>query len=135
MLTKIEVIQALQESRPQIVHLFDELAKSTPEGVFLHKFKKRPLHLFGSIGLLSFLVGLIINLVLAYQRIFADKFLSNRPLLFLAVMLVIVGIQFISIGLLNDVVIIVHTETTEEMRIISMRRANKNEQKLYFKNL
>jgi uncharacterized DUF497 family protein len=43
--------------------------------------------------------------------------------------------RFISIGLLNDVVIIVHTETIEEMRIISMRRANKNEQKLYFKNL
>jgi hypothetical protein len=43
--------------------------------------------------------------------------------------------RFISIGLLNDVVIIVHTETTKEMRIISMRRANKNEQKLYFKNI
>ena len=40
LLTKIEVIQALQESRPQIVHLFDELAKSTPEGVFLTKFKQ-----------------------------------------------------------------------------------------------
>ena len=43
--------------------------------------------------------------------------------------------RFISIGLLNDVVIIVHTETSAEMRIISMRRANKNEQELYFKNL
>ncbi|NOR69615.1 MAG: pilus assembly protein PilN [Methylomarinum sp.] len=40
LLTKIEVIQALQESRPQIVHLFDELAKSTPEGIFLTKFKQ-----------------------------------------------------------------------------------------------
>ncbi|MCF6249766.1 MAG: PilN domain-containing protein [Methylococcaceae bacterium] len=40
LLTKIEVIQRLQESRPQIVHLFDELAKSTPEGVFLSKFKQ-----------------------------------------------------------------------------------------------
>lgn len=38
LLTKIEVIQKLQESRPEIVHLFDELAKSTPEGVFLTKF-------------------------------------------------------------------------------------------------
>ncbi len=38
LLTKIEVIQKLQESRPQIVHLFDELAKSTPEGIFLTKF-------------------------------------------------------------------------------------------------
>ena len=40
LLTKIEVIQTLQESRPQIVHLFDELAKSTPEGIFLIKFKQ-----------------------------------------------------------------------------------------------
>lgn len=40
LLTKIEVIQRLQESRPQIVHLFDELAKSTPEGIFLTKFKQ-----------------------------------------------------------------------------------------------
>lgn len=40
LLTKIEVIQKLQESRPEIVHLFDELAKTTPEGVFLTKFKQ-----------------------------------------------------------------------------------------------
>jgi len=40
LLTKIEVIQELQESRPQIVHLFDELPKSTPEGIFLTKFKQ-----------------------------------------------------------------------------------------------
>jgi type IV pilus assembly protein PilN len=38
LLTKIEVIQKLQESRPEIVHLFDELAKTTPEGVYLTKF-------------------------------------------------------------------------------------------------
>jgi type IV pilus assembly protein PilN len=40
LLTKIEVIQTLQESRPQIVHLFDELPKSTPDGIFLSKFKQ-----------------------------------------------------------------------------------------------
>lgn len=38
LLTKIDVIQKLQESRPEIVHLFDELAKTTPEGVYLTKF-------------------------------------------------------------------------------------------------
>jgi len=38
LLTKIEVIQKLQESRPEIVHLFEELAKTTPEGVYLTKF-------------------------------------------------------------------------------------------------
>lgn len=38
LLNKIEVIQKLQESRPEIVHLFDELPKATPEGVYLTKF-------------------------------------------------------------------------------------------------
>lgn len=50
LLTKIEVIQELQESRPQIVHLFDELAKITPEGIFLSKFIQtgKSLHFTGS---------------------------------------------------------------------------------------
>ena len=43
--------------------------------------------------------------------------------------------RFVSIGLLNDVVVVVHTETADEIRIISMRRASKHEQQLYFKNL
>ena len=38
LLSKIDLIQKLQESRPEIVHLFDELPKTTPDGVFLTKF-------------------------------------------------------------------------------------------------
>ena len=38
LLSKIELIQKLQESRPEIVHLFDEIPKTTPDGVFLAKF-------------------------------------------------------------------------------------------------
>lgn len=38
LLGKIEVIHSLQQSRPRIVHLFDELAKTTPEGVYLSQF-------------------------------------------------------------------------------------------------
>ncbi len=43
--------------------------------------------------------------------------------------------RFVTIGLLDDVVVIVHTESSTQIRIISMRRASKNEQELYFKNL
>ena len=43
--------------------------------------------------------------------------------------------RFVTLGLLNNVVVIVHTETVEEIRIISMRKANKHEQELYFRNL
>ncbi len=44
--------------------------------------------------------------------------------------------RWVTLGLLGDrVVVIVHTETEEEIRIISMRKANKNEQILFFRNL
>jgi len=38
LMSKIELIQQLQESRPEIVHLFDEIPKATPDGVYLTKF-------------------------------------------------------------------------------------------------
>ncbi|HDL19474.1 MAG TPA: glycosyltransferase [Bacteroidetes bacterium] len=71
---------------------------------FLTRYTKRPLHLFGLLGLFSFLLGSIISLVLAYQRIFFKIYLSNRPLLFLGVLLIIVGVQFISLGLLGEMI-------------------------------
>ncbi|MBL6987525.1 MAG: PilN domain-containing protein [Methylobacter sp.] len=40
LLAKIDLIQKLQESRPEIVHLFDELPRVTPDGVFLAKFSQ-----------------------------------------------------------------------------------------------
>ncbi|MGR9088626.1 MAG: PilN domain-containing protein [Gammaproteobacteria bacterium] len=40
LLEKINVIQKLQESRPEIVHLFDEIPKTTPDGIFLTKFSQ-----------------------------------------------------------------------------------------------
>ena len=78
--------------------------------IFLNKFKKRPLHLFGSIGLITFVVGMIINIYLAVEKIFAKGILSNRPLLFLGILLVIVGIQFVSMGLLGEMI----TETQKK---------------------
>ena len=38
LLAKIDLIQKLQESRPEIVHLFDEISKTTPDGIYLTKF-------------------------------------------------------------------------------------------------
>ena len=78
--------------------------------IFLNKFKKRPLHLFGSIGLITLIVGMVINIYLAVEKIFAKGILSNRPLLFLGILLVIVGIQFVSMGLLGEMI----TETQKK---------------------
>jgi glycosyltransferase involved in cell wall biosynthesis len=71
---------------------------------FLTRYKMRPLHLFGVLGFLFFLGGFVISVILAYERLFANRYLSNRPLLFLGVLLIIVGIQFFSIGLLGEMI-------------------------------
>jgi uncharacterized DUF497 family protein len=44
--------------------------------------------------------------------------------------------RFVTLGLLDGIVaVLVHTETDDEIRVISFRRATKNEQKLYFTNI
>ena len=72
--------------------------------MFLTKYTKRPLHLFGLIGLVSSLAGTGITLYLVVLRIMKISYLSNRPLLFIGVLLLILGIQFISIGLLGEMI-------------------------------
>ncbi len=71
---------------------------------FLTRYKKRPLHLFGFLGTISAFIGGVVLVVLAVQRIFYHIYLSNRPILFLGFLLVIVGIQFVSIGLLGEMI-------------------------------
>jgi glycosyltransferase involved in cell wall biosynthesis len=72
--------------------------------MFLGKFTRRPLHLFGSIGLLLSLTGGAITLYLIVLRIIHQIFLSRRPLFFIGIGLLILGIQFVSIGLLGEMI-------------------------------
>jgi glycosyltransferase involved in cell wall biosynthesis len=71
---------------------------------FLTRYKMRPLHLFGLVGFFTFSLGFILSVWLAFQRIFHNMYLSSRPLLWLGVLLIIVGVQFFSIGLLGEMI-------------------------------
>lgn len=70
---------------------------------FLTKYMRRPLHFFGPVGLLAFLLGLIINLYLSILW-FSGIPIGGRPLLILGVLLMILGIQSISMGLLGEMI-------------------------------
>jgi glycosyltransferase involved in cell wall biosynthesis len=72
--------------------------------LFLSHFNKRPLHWFGILGSLTFLGGAGITIYLLVLRILKISYLSNRPLFFIGVLLLIMGIQFISIGLLGEMI-------------------------------
>lgn len=72
--------------------------------VFITRYIKRPMHLFGFLGALAFLFGLIVNGYLTYLW-FTGVPLSNRPMLFLGMLLIIVGVQFFSVGLLGEILV------------------------------
>jgi len=69
---------------------------------FLLSFSTRPIHVFGFLGLVSGGLGFLTALLMLVQRQFFGVPMGNRPLLFLAVLLFFIGVQFISIGLLAE---------------------------------
>ena len=71
--------------------------------IFTTRYIKRPMHLFGFVGLITALIGFAISAWLAFEKLFYGSSLSNRPLLFLGILLIIVGIQFFAIGLLGEI--------------------------------
>ena len=70
---------------------------------FLLSFSKRPIHFFGSVGMLTAGLGGATLIWLTYQRMFMNVPMGNRPLLALSVMLVMIGVQFVVFGLLAEV--------------------------------
>jgi hypothetical protein len=71
--------------------------------LFIDRFDQRPLHLFGFFGLLSFFIGLIIELYVIYLKYaLGEPFQKHMALLVFGVMIIVIGIQFFSIGLLGE---------------------------------
>jgi glycosyltransferase involved in cell wall biosynthesis len=81
---------------------------------FLLSYSTRPLQVFGIIGLISGISGGLICLWLAYVRLIRMEGISGRPLLLLGILLVVIGIQFITLGLLAEVVVRAYHESTEK---------------------
>ncbi|MCC5913759.1 MAG: glycosyltransferase family 2 protein [Balneolaceae bacterium] len=70
--------------------------------LFVNRYMQRPMHFFGTIGVLLLIVGGLISGWLAYLKIFFGEPLGNRPLLFLGILLIVVGVQSFSIGFLGE---------------------------------
>jgi glycosyltransferase involved in cell wall biosynthesis len=78
---------------------------------FLMSYGTRPIQIFGLIGLGVGGAGLGLGGVLSFERIVRGSPLANRPILLLAVLLVLVGFQFISIGLLGEMLVRTYHES------------------------
>lgn len=71
--------------------------------LFITRYTRRPLHLFGAAGLVFLALGFGINLYLAILWV-GGEYLSNRPLLLLGVLLMLLGIQTLTTGLLGEMI-------------------------------
>jgi glycosyltransferase involved in cell wall biosynthesis len=76
---------------------------------FMGRYRYRPLHLFGSVGLVLGLVGFALLTYLTVLKV-AGEAIGGRPLLTLGVLLVVVGIQLFSLGLVGELVTSLHEE-------------------------
>ncbi|MEQ8756852.1 MAG: glycosyltransferase family 2 protein [Coleofasciculus sp. G1-WW12-02] len=78
---------------------------------FMKKFLTRPMHVFGLFGLLSFGVGLFLGLYLTILKLGFGQSIGDRPLLILAVVLLLAGVQLFSFGLLAEVLMRTYHES------------------------
>lgn len=73
--------------------------------VFLTGYLRRPAHFFGTFGIVSFFIGFVIGLYITYLRLTTGSIQYHQPLLFLGVLLMIIGIQLVTTGLLGEMIV------------------------------
>ncbi|MCO6449160.1 MAG: glycosyltransferase family 2 protein [Caldilineales bacterium] len=78
---------------------------------FLLDYATRPIHVFGLMGLISLFTGTAIGLYLTIAKLFFGEQLADRPLLLLAILLIVMGVQLITMGLLAELVIRTYHES------------------------
>lgn len=71
---------------------------------FLGAYSTRPIHVFGTLGFASAAMGVVVGVYLSFLKIFLGQSIGNRPLLLLAVLLVVIGVQLVTMGLLGEMI-------------------------------
>jgi dolichol-phosphate mannosyltransferase len=80
---------------------------------FIGRYRHRPLHLFGGLGLVLTTIGIAILVYLTVDKALGHA-IGGRPLLTLGVLLIVVGMQFFSLGLISEMITSHHEERAAE---------------------
>lgn len=78
---------------------------------FMKKFLTRPMHVFGLLGLVAMLLGIVLGSYLTFVKLALGESIGNRPLLILAVVLLLTGVQLFSVGLLAELLMRTYHES------------------------
>ena len=75
------------------------------------------MHFFGSLGTLAFIGGILISLWISYDKMIHGNPIGDRPLLLLGVMLILVGVQMFSVGLIGQMIVLPRMERLDAIQI------------------
>jgi glycosyltransferase involved in cell wall biosynthesis len=85
--------------------------------VFLTRFAARPMHFFGGLGSVAFAAGFLISLWLSFEKIVLGHTLGDRPLLLFGVLLLLLGAQLFTTGLLGEMIVRPRMEKTATYQV------------------
>jgi len=85
--------------------------------LFLTHYTRRPLHLFGGLGLAAWIAGFGANLYLTGLWLAGVRPIGTRPLLAFGVLSMLVGIQFFAVGLLSELVLSYQTKSADDVSV------------------
>ena len=94
---------------------------------FLTRFAVRPMHFFGTLGTLSFIVGVLVSLWLSVDKLIFNQPIGDRPLLLLGALLILFGAQMFTTGLLGEMVVRPRIKQTDSFQVQEIAKREKRE--------
>ena len=79
--------------------------------IFFQKYFRRPMHLFGGVGIIAFGIGFLMDLYLVIYKIVTGADIWGRPLLLLGSILILAGLQFITVGIIAELMMRTYFES------------------------
>ena len=84
---------------------------------FLTKFTRTPLRFFGLLGAGLFALGFVIDLIAVLEKLFLATGISDRAVLLLGVLLMVLGVQTLSLGLIGEIIIFTHARNVRDYKV------------------
>jgi len=85
--------------------------------LFMGRFVEKPLRFFGAAGSAMLAFGLVINFYLMYVKYIGGEPISQRPLLILGTLLMVLGVQSASIGLIGELILFTHSSSIKSYQV------------------
>lgn len=79
--------------------------------IFFQKYFRRPMHLFGGVGIIAFALGFLVDLYLVICKFVTGEDIWGRPLLLLGSILILAGLQFITVGIIAELMMRTYFES------------------------